>query len=141
MRGRNETVTKRRSEELVKCLISSTNERDLLGNNLLPDYVTHVQEGGFYGWPWFYMGSHQDPRHKGKHLELRNKVITPDILLNPHFASDEMLFYQGDQFPASYSLLPGFGFSLGFSFSLFRSQRPYRIGAHRAKCRKIQSDQ
>ena len=80
----------------------STNERDLLGNNLVPDYVTHLQEGGFYGWPWFYMGGHQDPRHKGKHPEMQNKVITPDILLTPHFASDEMLFYQGKQFPANY---------------------------------------
>ena len=48
----------------------STNERDGLGNNLVPDYVTHVQEGGFYGWPWWYMGGHQDPRHVGKHPEL-----------------------------------------------------------------------
>lgn len=80
----------------------STNERDGLGNNLVPDYVTHVQEGGFYGWPWFYMGGHQDPRHPGKHPELQSKVITPDIILNPHFASLEMLFYEGSQFPAEY---------------------------------------
>jgi glucose/arabinose dehydrogenase len=84
----------------------STNERDGLGNNLVPDYVTHVQEGGFYGWPWFYMGGpsggKQDPRHRGKHPELQSKVITPDILVNPHFASLEMFFYQGSQFPAEY---------------------------------------
>jgi glucose/arabinose dehydrogenase len=80
----------------------STNERDGLGNNLVPDYVTHVQEGGFYGWPWYYMGGHQDPRHEGTHPELQAKVITPDILLNPHFASLEMLFYEGHQFPAQY---------------------------------------
>jgi glucose/arabinose dehydrogenase len=80
----------------------STNERDALGNNLVPDYVTHVQEGGFYGWPWFYMGGHQDPRHEGKHPELRAKVITPDILLNPHFASLEMFFYTGSQLPAEF---------------------------------------
>ncbi len=78
----------------------STNERDGLGNNLVPDYVTHVQEGGFYGWPWWYMGGHQDPRHEGKHPELQSKVITPDILVNPHFASLEMIFYEGSQFPA-----------------------------------------
>jgi glucose/arabinose dehydrogenase len=77
----------------------STNERDTIGNNLVPDYVTHVEEDGFYGWPWFYMGGHQDPRHLGKHLELESKVITPDILLNPHFASLEMTFYEGAQFP------------------------------------------
>jgi glucose/arabinose dehydrogenase len=83
----------------------STNERDGLGNNLVPDYVTHVQEGGFYGWPWYYMGPHggiQDPRHKGKHPELQSKVITPDVLVNPHFASLEMTFYEGSQFPAEY---------------------------------------
>jgi glucose/arabinose dehydrogenase len=84
----------------------STNERDALGNNLVPDYVTHVEEDGFYGWPWYYMGGSrggvQDPRQVGKHPELRSKVITPDILVNPHFASLEMLFYEGSQFPAEY---------------------------------------
>jgi len=84
----------------------STNERDGLGNNLVPDYVTHVQEDGFYGWPWYYMGGpgggKQDPRHTGKHPELQAKVITPDILVNPHFASLEMFFYEGSQFPAEY---------------------------------------
>jgi glucose/arabinose dehydrogenase len=84
----------------------STNERDGIGNNLPPDYVTHVQEGGFYGWPWFYMGGPnggiQDPRHTGKHPELQSKVITPDILVNPHFASLEMLFYEGSQFPREF---------------------------------------
>lgn len=80
----------------------STNERDGLGNNLVPDYVTHVQEGGFYGWPWWYMGGHQDPRHVGKHPELQAKVLTPDVLVNPHFASLELMFYTGSQFPAEF---------------------------------------
>jgi glucose/arabinose dehydrogenase len=84
----------------------STNERDMLGDNLVPDYITHVQEGGFYGWPWFYMGGpsggKQDPRLEGKHPELQSKVLTPDILLQPHFASLEMTFYEGSEFPASY---------------------------------------
>ena len=84
----------------------STNERDGLGNNLVPDYITHVQEGGFYGWPWFYFhgpsGGLQDPRHEGLHPELQAKVITPDILLNPHFASLEMFFYTGSEFPAEF---------------------------------------
>src|SRR5580698_6352538 len=80
----------------------STNERDMLGDNLVPDYITHVQEDGFYGWPWWYMGPHQDPRHDGKHPELKAKVITPDVLLQPHFASLEMNFYEGSQFPAEY---------------------------------------
>jgi len=80
----------------------STNERDMLGDNLVPDYITHIQEGGFYGWPWYYMGGTQDPRHLGSHPELKSKVITPDVLLQPHFASLEMLFYEGSQFPAEY---------------------------------------
>jgi glucose/arabinose dehydrogenase len=80
----------------------STNERDRLGDNLVPDYITHVTEDGFYGWPWWYMGGHQDPRHKGKHPELKSKVITPDVLIQPHDASLEMTFYQGQQFPQEY---------------------------------------
>jgi glucose/arabinose dehydrogenase len=83
-------------------LWASVNERDLLGDNLPPDYITHVQEGGFYGWPWYYIGAHQDPRHAGKHPELRDKVIVPDILLQPHNASLELTFYEGQQFPAEY---------------------------------------
>jgi glucose/arabinose dehydrogenase len=80
----------------------SVNERDSLGNNLVPDYITHVQPGGFYGWPWYYIGNHQDPRHPGKHPELKDKVIVPDVLLQPHNASLEMTFYSGKQFPAAY---------------------------------------
>src|ERR1700691_727245 len=80
----------------------STNERDNLGDNLVPDYITHVQDGGFYGWPWWYMGPHQDPRHEGKHPELKDKVITPDVLLQPHNASLQFAFYTGKQFPAEY---------------------------------------
>ena len=80
----------------------SVNERDQLGDNLVPDYITHVERNGFYGWPWFYMGGVQDPRQKGKHPELKDWVITPDVLLQPHDASLEMMFYQGKQFPRSY---------------------------------------
>jgi glucose/arabinose dehydrogenase len=83
----------------------SVNERDGLGNNLVPDYITSVQEGGFYGWPWYYMGGHQDPRHIGKHPELQSKVLTPDVLVQPHMASLEMVFYPGAKgsFPPSYA--------------------------------------
>jgi glucose/arabinose dehydrogenase len=80
----------------------STNERDRLGDNLVPDYITSVKEDGFYGWPWWYMGGHQDPRLVGKHPELKSKVITPDVILQPHFASLEMTFYTGNQLPKSY---------------------------------------
>jgi glucose/arabinose dehydrogenase len=80
----------------------SVNERDMLGDNLVPDYITSVKEDGFYGWPWFYMGNHQDPRLEGKHPELAQKVIVPDVLLQPHNASLEMTFYSGKQFPKQY---------------------------------------
>ena len=80
----------------------STNERDALGDNLVPDYITHVTPGGFYGWPWWYMGGHQDPRHLGKHPELQSKVITPDVVLQPHNASLQLTIYDGKQFPKDY---------------------------------------
>jgi glucose/arabinose dehydrogenase len=80
----------------------SVNERDALGDNLVPDYITHVEEGGFYGWPWWYIGAHQDPRHEGKHPELKDKAIVPDVLLQPHNASLEFTFYEADKFPAEY---------------------------------------
>jgi glucose/arabinose dehydrogenase len=84
-------------------LWTSVNERDGLGNDLVPDYITHVQDGGFYGWPWFYMGGHEDPRLPGAHPELKDKVIiTPDVILQPHNASLQLTFYEGKQFPAEY---------------------------------------
>ncbi|WP_334269248.1 PQQ-dependent sugar dehydrogenase [Edaphobacter sp. HDX4] len=81
----------------------SVNERDALGDNLVPDYITSVKPGGFYGWPWWYMGDHQDPRHEGKHPELKEKAIVPDVLLNPHNASLGFTFYSGKQFPSEYA--------------------------------------
>ena len=80
----------------------SVNERDELGDNLVPDYITHVQEGGFYGWPWYYMGANQDPRLEGKHPELKDKVIVPDVLMQPHNASLGIAFYEANQFPKEY---------------------------------------
>ena len=80
----------------------STNERDELGEDLVPDYISSVQRGGFYGWPWFYIGNHQDPRHKGKHPELADKVIVPDVLVQSHSATLNLCFYDGAQFPAEY---------------------------------------
>ena len=87
---------------LTKQLWCSVNERDMLGDNLVPDYITSVKEDGFYGWPWYYMGNHQDPRLAGKHPELANKVTVPDVLLQPHNASLELTFYEGKQFPKEY---------------------------------------
>lgn len=83
-------------------LWASVNERDTLGDQLVPDYVTHVSEGAFYGWPWFYLGDHPDPDHVGAHPELKGKVTVPDVLLQSHSATLGMTFYSGAQFPNEY---------------------------------------
>jgi len=80
----------------------SVNERDGMGDDLPPDYISRVEEGGFYGWPWYYLGPHPDPRLQGKHPELQSRTIAPDVLLQPHTASLQMTFYSGTQFPAEY---------------------------------------
>jgi len=87
---------------VTKQLWTSVNERDGLGDHLVPDYITSVKEGGFYGWPWYYIGSHEDPRHKGKHPELKDKVVVPDVLLQSHMASIDLTFYDGEQFPKEF---------------------------------------
>jgi glucose/arabinose dehydrogenase len=84
----------------------STNERDGLGDNLVPDYVTRVKEGGFYGWPWYYLGDHEDPRHAGERPDLAGQITVPDVPEQSHSASLEMTFYPDAQgtaaFPAEY---------------------------------------
>jgi glucose/arabinose dehydrogenase/cytochrome c2 len=80
----------------------STNERDGLGDNLVPDYVTRVKEGGFYGWPWYYMGSFQDPRRAGERPDLQGKAIVPDVLEQAHSASLQMTFYTANDGPAAF---------------------------------------
>jgi glucose/arabinose dehydrogenase len=83
-------------------LWASVNERDGLGDDLCPDYITRVRDGGFYGWPWFYIGANQDPRHPGKRADLKDKAIVPDVLIQPHDASLQLVFYEGTQFPPAY---------------------------------------
>ncbi len=83
-------------------LWSSVNERDDLGDQLVPDFVTHVIEKAHYGWPWFYIGSHHDPRHPGKHTELEGKIAMPDVLFQSHSAAIDLAFYTGQKFPAEY---------------------------------------
>ncbi len=84
----------------------ATNERDMLGDNLPPDYVTSVKAGAFYGWPWYYIGGNEDPRHKGERPDLAGKVTTPDVLIQPHSAPLGMAFYTvktgASAFPAAY---------------------------------------
>jgi glucose/arabinose dehydrogenase len=80
----------------------AVNERDGLGDNLPPDYATRVAQGAFYGWPWYYLGDHQDPRHKGERADLANRVTTPDVLIQAHSAPLGIAFYTADQFPSGY---------------------------------------
>ena len=80
----------------------STNERDMLGDNLVPDYITRVREGAFYGWPWYYIGANEDPRRRGERPDLKDKITVPDVLLQPHSASLQITFYTATQFPTEY---------------------------------------
>jgi hypothetical protein len=90
----------------TNALWCATNERDLLGDNLPPDYVTQVAHGGFYGWPWLYLGDNEDPRHPGERPDLKGKVTTPDVLIQAHSAPLGMAFYTAAHglaaFPAEY---------------------------------------
>jgi len=88
-------------------LWDSTNERDALGDDLVPDYVSSVKEHGFYGWPWYYMGNHEDPRHAGERPDLAGVTLNPDVPVQAHSASLELCFYPTDAsglaaFPADY---------------------------------------
>ncbi|HEY6622156.1 MAG TPA: PQQ-dependent sugar dehydrogenase [Steroidobacteraceae bacterium] len=71
----------------------TTNERDALGDDLVPDYSTRVKRGSFYGWPWYYIGSNEDPRLKGQRPDLAGKVSVPDVLYQSHSAALSMTFY------------------------------------------------
>jgi hypothetical protein len=80
----------------------ATNERDGLGDDLVPDYVTRVREGAFFGWPWYFIGGNEDPRHKGERPDLKDSVTVPDVLLQPHSAPLELAFYRGGAFPPEF---------------------------------------
>jgi glucose/arabinose dehydrogenase len=80
----------------------ATNERDILGDDLPPDFATSVREGAFYGWPWYYIGANEDPGHKGERADLADKIVIPDILIQPHSAPLGIIFYEASAFPAEY---------------------------------------
>ena len=90
----------------TNALWCTTNERDGLGDDLVPDYSTRVREGGFYGWPWYYLGDHEDPRLKGDRPDLENKVLIPDVPYQAHSAALSLTFYVASRgksaFPAQY---------------------------------------
>jgi glucose/arabinose dehydrogenase len=78
------------------------NERDMLGDDLVPDFLTSVREGAFYGWPYAYFGQHEDPRQKGKRPELVAKAVVPDLAVGAHTATLGLAFYRGSAFPARF---------------------------------------
>ncbi|AZO10467.1 MULTISPECIES: sorbosone dehydrogenase family protein [unclassified Mesorhizobium] len=78
------------------------NERDELGDNVPFEYATAVKDGAFYGWPWYYLGGNEDPRHEGARPDLAEKVTVPDVLMQAHSAPLTIAFYEGGNFPADY---------------------------------------
>ncbi len=103
----------------------TTNERDLLGDDLVPDYSTRVRQGAFYGWPWYYMGDHQDPRFKDQRPDLVGKIAVPDVPYQSHSASLNLIFYTASSgrsaFPKQY---------VGDGFAVFHGSwnRAFRTG-------------
>ncbi len=90
-------------EPVTNMIWTAVNERDELGDELVPDYTTSVKDGGFYGWPYAYFGANADPRMKDDpHPELVNKTIVPDVVLGAHTASLGLAFYTKNKFPAKY---------------------------------------
>jgi glucose/arabinose dehydrogenase len=89
-------------EPVTGTLWAAVNERDELGDNLPPDYLTSVTDGGFYGWPYSYIGNNVDPRVQPQRPDLVAKAIIPDVLLGAHVAPLQFAFYTGKQFPESY---------------------------------------
>ena len=83
-------------------LWTATNERDGLGDNLVPDYVTSVKEHAYYGWPWYYMGNHEDPRHAGERPDLAGTATVPDVPIQAHSAALELVFYPAATGPAAF---------------------------------------
>jgi glucose/arabinose dehydrogenase len=83
-------------------LWAAVQERDALGDDLVPDYLTSIKQGGFYGWPYAYIGPNEDPRRKGEKPDLVKKTIVPDVPLGAHVAVIDFEFYTGKQFPAKY---------------------------------------
>jgi glucose/arabinose dehydrogenase len=86
----------------TETLWTVVNERDLLGDDLVPDFLTSVREGAFYGWPYSYFGKHEDPRQKGKRPDLVAKAVVPDMAIGAHTASLGLLFYDGESYPARF---------------------------------------
>lgn len=80
----------------------TVNERDLLGDQLVPDYSTRIRRGAFFGWPWYYIGANEDPRHEGARPDLRDRIAIPDVLYEAHSAAMTLTFYPGSSGDAAF---------------------------------------
>lgn len=89
-------------EPSTGALWTAVNERDEIGSDLVPDYITSVKDGGFYGWPFSYYGQHVDVRVKPQNLDLVAKAIAPDYAVGPHTASLGLTFAEGNNLPAQF---------------------------------------
>ena len=89
-------------EPKTGALWTAVNERDGLGDELVPDYITDVRAGAFYGWPYTYIGQHEDPRRKNENASLAARAIPPALLIQSHSAPLGIAFYEGSMFPAAY---------------------------------------
>ncbi len=89
-------------EPVTGALWTAVNERDGLGDELVPDYITDVRDGGFYGWPYAYLGQHEDPRRRGERRDLVARTILPAVLIQSHSAPLGLTFYQANMFPPEY---------------------------------------
>ena len=110
------------------------NERDELGDNVPFEYATSVKEGAFYGWPWYYIGGNEDPRHKGERPDLAGKVTVPDVLMQAHSAPLNIAFYDGEQFPGRVQ-----GRCLRRPARLVEPRHPHRLQGGAAACSRTAS--
>ena len=121
-------------EPVTKTLWTAVNERDELGDELVPDYLTSVKDGGFYGWPFAYYGPHPDPRLKGQRADLVDKTIVPDVSMNAHTAALGLTFYTGNVFPERYRGGAFVGQHGSWNRSVFSGYKvvfvPFKNGVH-----------
>lgn len=89
-------------QPVTEALWCTGNERDHIGPDLVPDFLSTIEEGGFYGWPWFYTGANEDPAHAGERPDLADKVLVPEVLLQAHSSTMQLVFYDADLFPEEY---------------------------------------
>jgi glucose/arabinose dehydrogenase len=118
----------------------TNNERDQLGDNLVPDFVTQLEPHGFYGWPWYYIGAHEDPFHRGERPDLAEAAAVPDVLLQAHSAPLGIAFYDGRQFPSAYRGDAFVALHGSYNRSQLTGYKVVRIRMHKGKPTGVYED-